>query len=194
EDRGSASGHGDAELMAARDCSGGAREAGVDVNAVRRIHAAARLGDGGAREGERARPRQPRGLPASPPPRSGSRRVPPDPQARPSAFLYVARSHAVAIIAAMPNALTRTLALSLSETSTRKKCPAKAKNTPRQKISSECWPHSTSGRSSCDFSGGQSRGTKRTVNTASARKCANRSGSRLTLSIGYMKSASHRGT
>ena len=41
--------------------------------------------------------------------------------------------------------------------------PAKAKNTPRQKISSECCPQRIAGRRYGDFSQGQSRGMKCTV-------------------------------
>ena len=39
-------------------------------------------------------------------------------------------------------------------------CPANAKNTPRQKISSECWPQTIAGHSSGDFKPGQWRGTE----------------------------------
>ena len=73
-------------------------------------------------------------------------------------------------------------------------CPAKAKNTPRQKISNECWPQTIAGCRNGDFSPGQSRGTKRTVTAAKARKCAKRSTSRLVLSIGYIQSLNHCGT
>ena len=44
-----------------------------------------------------------------------------------------------------------------------------------------------------DFNPGQSRGRKRTVIAASARKCANRSTSRSVLSIGYIHCSSQRG-
>src|SRR5262249_35642222 len=50
------------------------------------------------------------------------------------------------------------------------------------------------GRRYDDFSNGQSRGMKRTVTAASARKWANRSTSRLVLSIGYIHSLSQIGT
>jgi hypothetical protein len=49
----------------------------------------------------------------------------------------------------------------------------KERNTPRQKISSECWPQTIAGHAHRDLRNGQSRGTNFTVTTASARKCAN---------------------
>src|SRR5690242_18583936 len=72
--------------------------------------------------------------------------------------------------------------------------PANAKNTPRQKISSECCPQRIAGCKYGDLSHGQSRGMKYTVTAASARKWAKRSTSRLVLSIGYIQSLSQIGT
>src|SRR5215831_3692632 len=56
----------------------------------------------------------------------------------PSMFLYHDISAAVATIATMPRTLTRTCMAMPSEISTMAKCPAKDRNTPKQKISSEC--------------------------------------------------------
>src|SRR5262249_6512761 len=74
------------------------------------------------------------------------------------------------------------------------KWPAKDKNTPRQNVSSECWPHTIAGQKIQDLSAGQSRGTNATVMIASARKCMMRSTSRFVLSIGYIASPTHFGT
>src|SRR5437660_260142 len=79
------------------------------------------------------------------------------------------------------------------EISASRKCPAKARNTPRQKISSECCPHRINGRSQGDFNPAQSFGRKRTVIAASARKCANLSTSRSVLLIGYIHCSIRRG-
>ena len=68
------------------------------------------------------------------------------------------------------------------------KWPRNERKMPRQKISSECWPHRIIGLRTGDFSYGQSAGMNRTVTTASATKCANRSTSILVLSIGYIQS------
>src|SRR5215475_8026722 len=73
---------------------------------------------------------------ASPPARSALGVRGPEP--RPSIFLYHDISAAVAIIAAMPKALTATCIRMPFDTSTRTKCAAKARNTPAQKISREC--------------------------------------------------------
>ena len=85
---------------------------------------------------------------------------------------------------AMPNRLTITCVNTRLETSVNTKWPANDRNTPRQKISSECCPHTIAGQNTGDFSAGQSRGTNHTVITASDRKCRMRSTSRLVLSIG----------
>src|SRR5262245_8207320 len=50
------------------------------------------------------------------------------------------------------------------------------------------------GQAHHDLRNGQSRGTNLTVSTASARKCAKRRTSRLTLSIGLITSSSQCGT
>ena len=84
----------------------------------------------------------------------------------------------------MPTALTRSCIQKAPDTSTMAKWAAKDRNTPRQKISSECWPQTITGHAQRDLSDGQSRGMNYTVTTASARKCAKRRTSRLTLSIG----------
>ena len=79
------------------------------------------------------------------------------------------------------------------DTSARTKWPANAKKTPRQNISSECWPHRITGCSHGDFRPGQSLGRMRTVIAASARKCTKRSTSRSVLLIGYIQLSSQRG-
>src|SRR5262249_38312339 len=129
---------------------------------------------------------------SSPPARSALGDFRRDP--RPSTDSYHLINHAVAIIAAIPNTLIKICVAMPPDSSTTTKWPAKARNTPRQKISRECWPHWIAGRKTGHLSAGQPRGTNRTVSTASARKWANRRTSRLVLSIGYMNSASHRGT
>src|SRR5262249_16068225 len=131
---------------------------------------------------------------ASPPARSAFGGVGRGPDFRPSTFLYHVINAAAATIMSIPNALTRTCIATPSYTSTIAKWLANDKNTPRQKISSEFCPHRMAGFSSGEPRPGQSRGTRRTGSTASARKCAKRSTSRLGLSIGYIHSVSHFGT
>ena len=94
----------------------------------------------------------------------------------------------------IPQRLTNACIAAPPPTSARMKCPPNARNTPRQKISSECWPHRITGFSQRDFRPGQSRGRKRTVMAASARKCAKRSTSRSVLSIGYIHCSSRFGS
>src|SRR5215471_18738855 len=94
----------------------------------------------------------------------------------------------------MPNRLMAACKNGPPEDSAITNCPANAKNTPRQKTSSECWPQTIAGPRNGDFKAGQCRGTKRMVTAASARKWAKRSTSRLVLSIGYIQSANHFGT
>src|SRR4029077_7092249 len=79
------------------------------------------------------------------------------------------------------------------ENSARMKWPAKARNTPRQKISRECWPHRINGRSQGDLRPGQSLGRQRTVRDASARKCEKRNTSRSVLLMGYIHCSSRFG-
>src|ERR1700710_1706810 len=107
--------------------------------------------------------------------------------------LYHENSHAAADIMSIPDTLMNRCSQAPPEISANTKWPAKAKNTPRQKISSECWPHRISGRSQGDFKPGQSLGRKRTVIAASARKCAKLSTSRSVLLIGYIHSSTRRG-
>src|ERR1700733_1676535 len=107
--------------------------------------------------------------------------------------LYHENSHAAADIMRIPETLITKCIPAPPETSASTKCPANARNTPRQKISSECCPHRISGRSQGDFKPGQSFGRKRTVTAASARKCANLSTSRSVLLIGYIHCSSQRG-
>src|ERR1700720_1744846 len=107
--------------------------------------------------------------------------------------LYHEMTQATAHMIRIPEILIRKCIAAPPETSASTKCPANARNTPRQKISRECCPHRISGRSQGDFSPGQSFGRKRTVRAASARKCANRSTSRSVLSIGYIHCSSRRG-
>ncbi len=70
------------------------------------------------------------------------------------------------------------------DSSVNTKCPAKDKNTPRQKISSKSRPQTIAATAAGDFSAGQSCGTSQTAMTANDRKCRMRSTSRLALSIG----------
>src|SRR4051812_41841760 len=112
----------------------------------------------------------------------------------PTTPLYHENSHAAAVIMMIPETLITKCIPAPPDTSASTKWPAKARNTPRQKISSECCPHRISGRSHGDFSPGQFRGRKRTVIAASARKCANRSTSRSVLLIGYIHCSMRRGT
>src|SRR5262249_30896530 len=126
-----------------------------------------------------------RRLHASPPARSASgvflRR---DPGLRSSALLYHPSRPATATMTTMPTPLATNWTQTALDTSTIAKCATKHRNTPSKKISSKCWPQTIGGQAHHDFRNGQSRGTKRTVSTASARKCAKRRTSRLTLSIG----------
>src|SRR3954453_12320650 len=108
--------------------------------------------------------------------------------------LYHENSHAAADMMMIPEILITKCVPGPPDTSASTKCPANARNTPRQKISSECWPHRISGRSQGDFSPGQSFGRNRTVIAASARKCANRNTSRSVLLIGYIHCSMRRGT
>src|ERR1041385_2251738 len=108
--------------------------------------------------------------------------------------LYHENTHAAADIMTIPEILITKCIPAPPDTSAITKCPAKARNTPRQKISSECWPHRISGRSHGDFSPGQSFGRQRSVSAASARKCANRRTSRSVLLIGYIHCSMRRGT
>src|SRR5579862_5998415 len=107
--------------------------------------------------------------------------------------LYHENSHAAALMIRIPEIQITPCSTAPPLTWASMKCPANARNTPRQKISSECCPHRISGRSQGDFNPGQSLGRNRTVMAASARKCANRSTSRSVLSIGYIHCSSQRG-
>src|SRR5690606_39366654 len=91
-----------------------------------------------------------------------------------SIFLYHEISHAAPAMMAIPARLTRNWTGIRLETSVKTKCAAKDRNTPRQKMPSECWPHRMAGRKKADFSAGQSRGTSRSVTIASDRKCRTR--------------------
>src|SRR5262249_13783037 len=136
------------------------------------------LGDPGAAESQQRHGRSSQNcckgpFHASPPARSASgvffgR----DPGLRPSALLYQVKRPATATMTIMPSPLSTNCIHTAPDTSTMAKWAAKDKNTPRQKISSECCPHTIGGQSQRDLSPGQSRGKKRTVTTASARKCA----------------------
>src|SRR4029450_10286670 len=99
-------------------------------------------------------------LHASPPARSASGGLERDPGLRPSTPLYHVITQAAAIIRRIPNTLTTMSAQAPPPAiSAMKKWPAKAKNTPKQKICRECWPHRMAGRRIGDLSPGQSRGT-----------------------------------
>src|SRR5213079_1709723 len=108
--------------------------------------------------------------------------------------LYHEITHATAHMIRIPEILISKCIAAPPETSASRKWPANARNTPRQKISSECCPHRINGRSQADFNPGQSFGRNRTVTAARARKCANRSTSRSVLSIGYIHCSIRRGT
>src|SRR6202022_5067774 len=103
--------------------------------------------------------------------------------------LYHEMIQATAHMIRIPEILITKCSAAPPEISARTKCPAKGRNTTRQKISRECCPHRISGFSQGDFSPGQSLGRKRTVTAASARKCAKRSTSRSVLLIGYIHSS-----
>ena len=107
--------------------------------------------------------------------------------------MYHEITHAIPDIMTIPEILIMKCSPAPPEISASTKCPANARNTPRQKISSECCPHRISGRSQGDFNPGQSLGRKRTVIAASARKCANRSTSRSVLLMGYIHCSTRRG-
>src|SRR5262249_18080912 len=74
--------------------------------------------------------------------------------------LYHEINHAMADIMTIPAMLTMKCMTAPPEISASTKCPANARNTPRQKISSECWPQRMSGRNQRDFNPGQSFGRK----------------------------------
>ena len=70
---------------------------------------------------------------------------------RPSMTLYHDIRLAVAIMIRMPNRLMAVWISGPPDHSLMTNCPAKAKNTPRQKISSECWPQRMAGCRNGDF-------------------------------------------
>src|SRR5438477_8415021 len=82
---------------------------------------------------------------ASPPARSASGGLERDPGLRPSTFLYHVINAAVPIITRIPSTLITTCIHNAPVISIKAKWPEKARNTPRQKISSECWPHKMAG-------------------------------------------------
>src|SRR3954468_12960472 len=98
-------------------------------------------------------------LHASPPARSASGGFERELGLRPSILLYHVMRAAAAIIIRMPNKLISTCIQTAPEISTMAKWPAKARNTPKQKISSECCPHRIAGYSAQELSVGQVRGT-----------------------------------
>src|SRR3984957_1265051 len=91
------------------------------------------------------------------------------PGLRPSIYLYHEIRAAVAIIITMPKKLAATCMAMPSLISTMAKCAANDRNTPRQKISSECWPHKIAGRNHKERNPGQWRGISRIVTTARLR-------------------------
>src|SRR5262249_48751223 len=126
----------------------------------------------------------------------GPHRLPPAMSALPMAPFFASLSaerlyheitHALPDMITMPPKLIGTCITGPPPTSAKTKWPAKARNTPRQNISRECWPQRIKGRSQIDFNGGQSFGRKRTTIAASARKCAKRSTSRSVLLTGYIQ-------
>src|SRR4051812_24527928 len=129
----------------------------------------------------------------SPPARSGRGGFGRVPLSRPSIVLYHEISEATPIMARIPNPLINICIPTDREISDVTKCPRNERKIPKQKISSECWPHRIIGRSKRDLSPGQSGGMKRMVMTASAMKCTKRKTSMLVLSIGYIQSWNHLG-
>jgi hypothetical protein len=93
-------------------------------------------------------------------------------------------SVAVAIIAKMPPRLSAICIASPPEMSSSAMWLANASRTPRQKIGSEFWPQRIAPRITGVISHGQLRGTNRAANTAMAKKCSSRNGSRFDLSNG----------
>src|SRR5262245_10473197 len=87
-----------------------------------------------------------------------------------SACLYHESMAAIATMIAIPATLTAMCMKIRLETSVNMKWPAKDRNTPRQKVSRECWPQTIAGHKVRDFKAGQSFGTRATVITASDRK------------------------
>ena len=76
------------------------------------------------------------------------RLLPRDPGLRSSTRLYHDISAAAAIMIRMPDdADQRSASRSRPKSRPSRNAPAKARNTPRQKISSECWPHRIAGQS-----------------------------------------------
>src|SRR5580700_3243903 len=95
-------------------------------------------------------------LHASPPARSASGDLTREPGLRPSISLYHDIRLAVAIMMKMPKRLIAACTRGPPDHSPMMNCPANARNTPRQKISSECWPQRIAGCNSGDFNSGQS--------------------------------------
>src|SRR5690242_14434290 len=123
-------------------------------------------------------------LHAPPPAMSASVVFVREPGFRPSISLYHDNRPPAAIINPTPTTLTVTCMATPPEISLMAKWAAKARNTPKQKISNECWPHQIAGWKTGQRKAGQVWGTYQTTTAPSARKCAKRKTSRLVLSIG----------
>src|SRR5579871_31700 len=93
---------------------------------------------------------------------------------RRSTSLYHAINAAAVTITAMPTKLTKICIAIRLETSVSTKWAEKERKTPRQKISSECWPHKISGRAQFERRNFASKGTKRMTRIAMARKWKSR--------------------
>src|SRR3954447_4082720 len=65
------------------------------------------------------------------------------------------------------------------------KCPSADNRMPRQKISNDCWPHSTNGRAAALLKKRALRGTQTETSTTRARNGTRRNGDRLFLLTGH---------
>src|SRR5215469_7071195 len=99
--------------------------------------------------------------------------------------LYQSSILAVRHITKMPARLTRSWVSIAESYSDRTKCPSADKRMPRQKISSDCWPHSTSGLANRDRKAGASAGTTAATSATAAKNGIIRIGDKLFLFTGH---------
>src|SRR3954464_2820961 len=83
--------------------------------------------------------------------------------------LYHENIHAAADMMMIPEILITKCVPGPPDTSASTKSPQEARNTPRQKNSSECWPHRIKGRGQGDFNPGKSLDDERFVIAGEAR-------------------------
>src|SRR5712692_7076197 len=102
-----------------------------------------------------------------------------------SSALYQSIILAVKTIVAMPAALTVDCIAIAESYSARMKWPSADKRMLRQKISSDCWPHSTTGRAALLARKRASRGTCVATSSTSAKNGSRRSGDKLFLFTGH---------